>query len=209
MNTQTTERTPAESTEGLCGTPGLEAAHAATLRRMLAEAPHFRPDATPEQLVDEFKNSANRMAAYLALYARGNESLPAIREGFKHANWQVRKWCALFADNFADAETLRAIVPLIYDPKSDVRSCVVHSISCESCKDGANPVDPIPLLLERIKRDESIKVRRQAVGMLAHNRRPDPRVMPVFKEVLANENDRKLRLHAERGLQRYASLGLS
>ncbi len=200
--------TEPESTEGLCGTPGLEAAHSATLRRMVAEAPPFRPDAAPEELVSEFANGPNRFAAYLALYSRGYEALPAIREGFKQANWQVRKWCALFADNFADAATLRAIVPLIHDPKSDVRRCVVHSIACESCKDGPNPVDPIPLLLERIEQDESIRVRRQAVGMLAHHRKPDPRVLPVFKKVLAFEEDRKLRLHAEQGLERYAGAGL-
>jgi len=201
--------TDLEAMEGLCGTPGLEAAHASTLRRMVAEAPPFRPDATPEELVDEFANGPNRMAAYLALYARGQEVLPAIRQGLRQANWQVRKWCVLFADNFADAETLRAIVPLTNDPKSQVRSCAVHSISCESCKDGPNPVDPIPLLLERIQRDDSIKVRRQAVGMLAHHRTPDPRVAPVFKKILAGEDDRKLRLHAEQGLNRYAEAGLA
>ena len=93
--------------------------------------------------------------------------------------------------------------------ESQVRSSAVHTISCESCKDGPNPVDPIPLLLERIERDESIKVRRQAVGMLAHHRMPDSRVLPVFKRLLADEEDRKLRLHAEQGLKRYASAGLA
>ena len=121
----------------------------------------------------------------------------------------MRKWCTLFADTFADAETLRAILPLIHDPKSDVRLWAVHSISCESCKDGPNPIDAIPLLLERIERDESIRVRRQAVAMLAHHRSPDLRALPVFKKLLANEDDRKLRLHAEHGLKRYASAGLA
>ncbi len=196
--------TDAGRLEGLCGTPGLEAAHASTIRRMVKEAPPFRSEATPEDLVAEFENGEKRMAAFLALYARGDEVLPVVREGLKHANWQVRRWCALFADNFADAETLHALVPLLRDPKSQVRVWAVHSLSCESCKDGPNPIDAIPLLLERIELDESIKVRRHAVAMLAHHRTPDPRALPVFTRIMAEEDDRKLRLHADRGLKRYA-----
>jgi HEAT repeat protein len=134
--------------------------------------------------------------------------LPVVREGLTHANWQVRRWCALVADNFANAETLHALVPLLRDPKSQVRVWAVHSLSCESCKDGPNPIDVIPLLLERIELDESIKVRRQAVAMLAHHRTPDPRVLPVFTRIMAEEEDRKLRLHADQGLKRYAQAGL-
>ena len=197
------------SEENLCGTPGLEAAHTATLRRMIAEAPPCRTEASPDQLVHEFANSEHRMGAYLALYARGMAALPAIRDGFGQANWQVRKWCVMFADNFADIETLQAVIPLLQDPNSDVRVAAVHSISCESCKDGANPIDAVRLLLERIEHDDSIKVRRQAAGMLAHHRTPDTCVVPVFRHVLANESDRKLRLHAEQGLERYTASGLA
>ena len=114
----------------------------------------------------------------------------------------------MFADNFADAETLHALVPLLRDPKSQVRLWAAHSLSCESCKDGPNPIDAIPLLLERIALDASIKVRRQAVAMLVHHRTSDPRVLPVFKKIIAEEDDRKLRLHAEQGLKRYAETGL-
>ena len=196
------------ASEALCGTPGPDAAHASTIRRMIATAPPFRPEATPAGLVDEFANSKNRMAAFLALYARGDDALPAVRVGFGHADWQVRRWCALLADNVADAETLHALVPLLRDPKCQVRVWAVHSLSCESCKDGPNPIDAIPLLLERIEVDESIKVRRQAVAMLAHHHTPDPRVLPVFTRIMAEEDDRKLRLHAEHGLKRYAAAGL-
>ena len=194
--------------DGVCGTPGVEAAHAATIRRMIDEAPPFRPEATPAELVAEFAHTKHRMAAFLALYAHGDDVLPVVREGLTHENWQIRRWCALFADNVADAETLRALVPLLRDPMSKVRVWAVHSLSCESCKDGPNPVDAIPLLLERIELDESIKVRRQAVAMLAHHRTPDPRVLPVFNRIMADKGDRKLRLHAAQGLKRYAEAGL-
>jgi hypothetical protein len=64
------------------------------------------------------------------------------------------------------------------------------------------------LLLDRIELDESIRVRRQAVAMLAHHRAPDARVLPVFRKILTEEDDRKLRLHAEQGVRRYAEAGL-
>lgn len=184
------------------------AAHASTIRRMLDAAPPFRLEATPEELVAEFANASHRMDAFLALYARGDQVLPAVRQGFAHPNWQIRRWCALCADNFADAETLQALVPLLRDPKPQVRVWAVHSLSCESCKDGPNPIDAIPLLLERIEVDTSVRVRRQAVAMLAHHRGPDSRVVPVFKRILVEEDDRKLRLHADQGLKRYAEAGL-
>ena len=198
-----------ETAEGVvCRTPGGEAAHSETLTRMVAAQPIFRPDATSEELVAEFAHGEHRMPAFLSLYSRGEAALPAVREGLGHANWQVRKWCALVCDNFADAETLRALVPLLRDPKAAVRTWAVHSLSCETCKDGPNPIDAVPLLLERIELDESIKVRRQAVAMLAHHRTPDARVLPWFRRILAEESDRKLRLHAEAGIRRYAELGL-
>ena len=53
-----------------CAIPA-KGAHASTLRRMIDGAPPFRPEATPEELVTEFEHAENRMAAFLALYARG------------------------------------------------------------------------------------------------------------------------------------------
>ena len=128
-------------------TPRSEGAHAATIRRLIQDAPPFRPSAAAEDLVAEFARSENRMAAFLALCARGREVLPAVREGLTHSNWHIRRWSAAVADNFADAETGHALVPLLCDPKAQVRTWAVHSLSCETCKDGPNPIDAIPLLL--------------------------------------------------------------
>ena len=198
----------AESPDDRCDFPEMAGAHAEAIRRMIEDAPPFRPQAAPEELVAEFANAENRMPAFLALYSRGAAALPAIRDGLQHENWQIRRWSALFADNFADAQTLRALMPLLHDPKAEVRVWAVHSLSCESCKDGPNPIDATALLIDRIEQDASIKVRRQAAAMPAHHRKPDPRVVPVFKKIMADDDDRKLRLHADRGLRRYAAAGL-
>jgi len=198
-----------EAGDGPCGLSELDGDHAAVIHRMLKDAPPFRPQAASEELVAEFANGQNRMPAFLALYSRGAEALPAVRQGLQHANWHIRHWSAILADNFADDETFRALTPLLHDPRAEVRVWAVHSLSCEKCKNGPNPVDVIPLLLERIEQDPNIKVRRQAVAMLAYHRTPDPRVLPIFKRIVLEEADNKLRRHAEQGLKRYGMAGLS
>ena len=87
-----------------CGPPDLEGAHAAALERMVAEHPPFRPGAPSEELVAAFANGETRFPAFLTLYSRGHDALPAVREGLRSADGHVRRWCALFLDNFADAE---------------------------------------------------------------------------------------------------------
>ena len=57
------------------------------------------------------------------------------------------------------AQIVKELLSMLRDPKSQVRVWAVHSLSCESCKDGPNPIDAVPLLLERIEMDESVKVR--------------------------------------------------
>ena len=80
-------------------------------------------------------------------------------------------------------------------------------LACDHCKDDVScPVDAVPLLIERIQVDESIRVRRMATIMLG-TETADPRALPVF-EALLTETDAKLRAHARRGLDRYAELGV-
>lgn len=191
-----------------CQPPRPGGAHAAAIRRMIDASPPFRPGAGAGELVAAFAEPGSRMPAFLALSARGRAALPAVRDGLRHPDSHVRRWCVILADNVADAATLRAVVPLLDDPCAGVRRWAVHTLACECCKDGPNPVDAVPLLLERIERDPSIRVRRQAVAMLAHHRAPDPRAAPVLRRLAAEAADRKLRLHAARGLERYAAAGV-
>ena len=161
----------------------------------------------PVDLVEALTHPELRFPAYQALVALGDEALPAIRAGFRHGHWQVRKWCAICLDQIADAESLAALVPLLRDPKSDVRLWAVHSLACDHCKDGvACPVDVVPHLIERIELDDSVRVRRMAAIMLGSDY-PDVRAVPALTRLL-DEDDAKLRRHAERTLDRYRALGL-
>jgi HEAT repeat protein len=154
----------------------------------------------PGSLVAALERSETRFPAYQALIAIGAAALPAIRVGLRHADWQVRKWSAMVLDQVADADALVDLVPLMRDPKSDVRLWAVHSVACDHCKDDVTcPVDLVPMLIERIQSDDNIRVRRMATIMLATEFN-DPRAVPVFEAILRDEDDRKLRLHAARGL---------
>jgi HEAT repeat protein len=77
-------------------------------------------------------------------------------------------------------ETLPQVIPLLHDPKSDVRLWAIHTLACDRCKPDENPLDLEPHLIERALHDESLRVRRQAVLSLAYLRRPDPRSAQLF-----------------------------
>ena len=147
-----------------------------------------------------------RFACYQALIARGASALPAIRTGLRDPDWQVRRWAAMCLDQVADEDALADLVPLLTDPHPKVRLWAVHSIACEHCKDGVScPVDVVPLLIERVRSDPSIRVRRMAVIMLG-SEFDDPRAVPVLEEVSSRESDARLRKHAEVALARLSAV---
>ena len=154
------------------------------------------------ELVDRLATFPDRLKILAELEALGADALPAVRAGLGHGHWQVRRWCAIYLDHHADVPSLHSLVPLLHDPKSKVRLWAVHSLACDRCKQGENPIDVVPLLIERIELDESIRVRRLATATLAYLTAADRRAVPVFEALLRDENDRKLRLHAGLGLMR-------
>jgi HEAT repeat protein len=172
----------------------------------------------PAALVEQFTDASLRVVTLFELNEIGDAALPAVRAGLKHPDWHVRHWCAIFLDRGSDAETLRDLVPLLRDPEPKVRLWAIHSISCQHCKpgthradfarwggnDGACPIDVVPLLIERAEQDPLVQVRKMAVIMLTDMPR-DPRIPPALEGALAREQDRRLRLHAERGLKKYSA----
>ncbi len=78
---------------------------------------------SPAELVDSFRSDdgSARFEAFTALNEYGSKALPAIREGLKHGNWQVRRWCAIFLDHHSDEKSLQSLVPLLRDAKRQVR----------------------------------------------------------------------------------------
>lgn len=166
-------------------------------------------NAGAEDLVEGFAapTGEERFASYQALMAMGASALPAIRRGLRSPLWQVRRWSAMCLDQVADEESLADLVPLLEDPHPRVRLWAVHSISCDHCKDDVScPIDVVPLLIERIRTDSNIRVRRMAVIMLG-SEHEDPRGIPALEDVLASDSDSKIRGHAQTALERLRSVG--
>lgn len=156
----------------------------------------------PHELVRLFSDSTDRFGTYEALIALGEEAIPALRDGLRDDDWQIRRWCAICLDRVADGDALRDLVGLLDDPKAAVRLWAVHSLACDHCKQDVEcPVDTVPLLIRRIEEDPSMRVRRMAVIMLG-SELLDRRARPVFEKILVEESDQKLRLHAANGLRR-------
>ncbi len=156
---------------------------------------------TAEEVVQSFAGS-HRYNAYQRLRTFGSEALSAVLEGLKDENWHVRHWCAIYLDRQGDAESVLSLLPLLTDPVAKVRLWAVHSISCEHCKEGECTLDVVPLLIDRIECDESLRVRKMAVAMLGMLS-PDQRALPVLQAVLKHESDPKIRLHAGLALEKY------
>ncbi|MDH3207220.1 MAG: HEAT repeat domain-containing protein [Gemmatimonadota bacterium] len=152
---------------------------------------------------------AERFNSYQALITMGTSALPAIRRGLRSPQWQVRRWSAMCLDQVADEDSLADLVPLLRDSHPGVRLWAVHSIACEHCKDDVScPIDVVPLLIDRIRVDPSIRVRRMAVIMLG-SEYEDPRAIPALEAVLGSESDTKIRRHAQAALERLRSAGLT
>jgi HEAT repeat protein len=158
---------------------------------------------TPAQLVTDLADRETRFPAYFALDRLGASALPEIRDGLKHEAWEVRRWSAALLDHHADDEALLDLLPLLEDPMPKVRLWAVHSISCDGCKVGSNPLDIVPLLERRIEVDRSIRVRRMAAAMLSAECTLDARAAKIFERLLAEETDRKMLHHARTGRDRY------
>ncbi len=161
-------------------------------------------NADPRSLIEDLAHPKADVwfPAYQALDGLGAEAIPAIREGLGDGRWRVRRWCAALLDHGGGPETRPWLVPLLQDPMSKVRLWAVHTLACDRCAGGENPVDVVPHLIERIRHDESIRVRRMALCMLAQQV-PDERIAPVCLEILENETDKKLLHHARTGLERH------
>lgn len=146
-------------------------------------------------LVEQLGVGAARGGAWKRLNELGPGARDAVFEGLGHGSWEVRRWCAIWFDRNPDPEALEAMKPLLRDPKSQVRMFALHTLACDRCKAGEGTSDVVPLLIERIQQDESIRVRRHAVMMLAFQH-AHADLEGFFKQLLDTETDAKLHKHA-------------
>jgi len=160
------------------------------------------PNTEAARLVAQLETSDRETywRAFATLNAMGDDAVPAVMAGLSHPDWRVRRGCALFADRNPHPALLERLKLTLHDPKARVRMIAVHSMSCEHCKPGGNPVDAIPLIIDRLKNDRAIRVRRMAAaGLIAFA--DEPRAARALRKALAVETDERLRRMAKWGLR--------
>ncbi|MGH7778199.1 MAG: HEAT repeat domain-containing protein [Candidatus Binataceae bacterium] len=163
---------------------------------MEAENNEFR------SLVERLGHRESLPDAWRALSEAGQPAVSAAREGLSHPNAKVRQFCAMFLDAHWDESALERLILTLHDPKLKVRKAAVHSLGCDRCKGGENPIDVLPYVAERIREDKSIKVRRAAAWTIA-SQTPNKQIARVLRRVLRDETDSKMRMAAQWGLGRY------
>jgi HEAT repeat protein len=154
------------------------------------------------QIVEKLADRATLEEAWKLMHEAGQAAVGPAREGLSHPHPRVRQFCAMFLDAHWDESALQRLLLALHDPKLKVRKAAVHSIGCDRCKSGENPIDVLPYVEERIREDKSIKVRRTAVLTLA-TQTPNKRIARVLRRALRDEIDEKLRRYAQYGLRRY------
>jgi hypothetical protein len=153
----------------------------------------------PRELVAALADPEARDATFARLLALGAGARDAVRAGLADGRAEVRRWCAYWFVRFAEPSDLEALVPLVRDSKSRVRHGALVALAQAPGLAGWS--DVVPLLIERALDDESLRVRRQALLMLAWDR-AHPDLESFFAARLEAESDAKLRFYARLGIAR-------
>lgn len=100
--------------------------------------------------------------------AAGPASLAVVREGLSHPHCRVRHSCRRFFDQPFDPGAVDHFITGLTGRNRKVRQQALHALSCDACKPGESPAgrDITALVLERLRADSSVHVRRCAAGTL-------------------------------------------
>lgn len=162
---------------------------------------------------------ARREPALAALGAAGPERLLALRDGLSHPAWRVRSCaCRLLSNETIDGPTsARLVAAAKGDPHKKVRRQALKALVFESCvpacaaPERPDPHDVVGLLLERLRNDRSVSVRRAAATGLrfqvALNGNRERRVQRGLRRAMAGEHDETTRHRARQALAEFAAEG--
>ena len=118
--------------------------------------------------MDQLAVPHHARGAHRALLRSGLAALPAVREGLRHDNADVRYWCCQFLDHFLMPEVMDDLISMLDDPDSQVRCSALHALSCDRCKKGAcrpEELKVVPRAIALVVGDPDPHVRAHAIGL--------------------------------------------
>jgi hypothetical protein len=121
-----------------------------------------------------------------------------VYAGLLDGRWETRRACALWLWKHPDAADVERLVPLLRDPRAKVRHAAMVALVLAHGETRA--LELIPLLVERALGDESLRLRRQAVSLLAWQL-AHPDLAGFFAELAERESDAAIARYARAGLR--------
>jgi hypothetical protein len=127
-----------------------------------------------QEIIEELAFPYKASNAYRALLGLEIHALPAVRAGLRHDNPDVRLHCCRFLDRYLSPDTLSDLMEMLNDGDERVRCSVLHTLSCEMCKEGTcrpAEADVLPKAMKLLAGDPEAHVRAMAievVGQFVH-----------------------------------------
>src|SRR5207302_8216910 len=115
--------------------------------------------------------------AYWHVVLSGAPALPAVREGLRHPDGEVRDYCTKALDRLVDRDTYPQLVAMLDDPDHRVRVDALHALACDRCKnDGCRPAkdDVLDGAIRLLRADPHKHVRAMAVEVVGRWVHTDP-----------------------------------
>jgi HEAT repeat protein len=150
---------------------------------------------TPSDLIARLGGGTaeDRWSAYAELEDLPEDQAAALAtDALSNADWRVRRAGAIYADHHPVPSLMERLELALHDPKAKVRMFAVHSLACEPCKPGGNPVDAVPLLIRALKEDKAPRVRKTAAIML-WQQPPERRIVRALRVAAERETHEKTR----------------
>ena len=135
--------------------------------------------------MDDYRSLVENLAvkhrakeALRALMAAGAQATPALREGLRHPEPEVRVGCCVVLDHHMVEDALPDLIENLRHENEMVRAWSMHALACDRCKEGTcRPGEDqvLPLAVQMLMQDKSYRVRQMAAGVLGPSvhRRPD------------------------------------
>jgi hypothetical protein len=123
--------------------------------------------------------------ALRCLMALGAQTTPALLEGLRHPDPEVRIGCCKVLDHYLDPAALPELIRNLHHEDEKVRAWAMHALACDRCKEGTcrpGEDEVLPLAAQMLLHDESRRVRQMAAGVLGPSVHRSPEVLRTLEE---------------------------